>query len=179
MLEEANAIGTTYLRAELLPQTQAIEIQRLLREYTDVRLNHTLENLQESLIKSENIHGRLWSQAKSLVPENMDFELRSLFISSLNELIDLHQSRKTVGILYRIPATIWWIVYLLSVLSMLLLGYQIGLAGMRRVRGTPVLAASFSLVIIMIADMDRPGVGLMKVSQQPIADVQQMMLRRR
>ena len=39
-----------------------------------------------------------------------------------------------------------------------------------------VLAAAFSLVILMIADIDRPGEGLMRVSQQPIADVQQMML---
>jgi hypothetical protein len=40
-----------------------------------------------------------------------------------------------------------------------------------------VLAAAFSLVILMIADIDRPREGLMRVSQQPIADVQQMMLR--
>ena len=68
-------------------------------------------------------------------------------------------------------------VYLLSVLSMLTVGYQVGMSGTRRLRGTPVLAAAFSLVILMIADIDRPGEGLMRVSQQPIADVQQMMLR--
>ena len=106
----------------------------------------------------------------------MDSELRSLFIASLNELIDLHQSRKTVGLQYRIPGTVWLAVYLLSVLSMLTVGYQVGMSGTRRLRGTPVLAAAFSLVILMIADIDRPGEGLMRVSQQPIADVQQMML---
>ena len=60
--------------------------------------------------------------------------------------------------------------------AMLAVGYQVGMAGTRRLRGTPLLAAAFSLVILMIADIDRPGEGLMRVSQQPIADVQEMML---
>ena len=176
VLEEANAIGTTYLRAGLMPPTQGLEIRRLLREYADLRMNTTMENVLETLKQSEETHGRLWSQAKSLVKEDMDSELRSLFIASLNELIDLHQSRKTVGLQYRIPGTVWFAMYLLMVLSMLAVGYQAGMSGTRRLRGTPMLAAAFALVIMMIADIDRPGEGLMRVSQQPIADVQQTML---
>jgi hypothetical protein len=67
VLEEANAIGTTYLRAGLLPQTQSLEVRQLLREYVADRLNATVENVQTALNKSEEIHGRLWSQAKALV----------------------------------------------------------------------------------------------------------------
>ena len=177
VLEESNAIGTTYLRAGLLPPAQSLEIRRLLREYADLRLKLTVENAGQLLTAAEELHGRLWSEAKSLVHEEMDSQVRSLFIASLNELIDLHQSRKTVGLQYRIPGSVWLAVYLLSVLSMLSLGYQIGMSGARRIRGTPLLAASFSLVVLMIADIDRPGEGLMRVSQQPIADVQEMMLR--
>lgn len=175
VLQEANAIGTTYLRAGLLPKTQGLEIRRLLRDYVDARLGIAPDNIPETLKRSENIHGRLWSQAKSLVQTDMDSELRSLFIASLNEVIDLHQSRKTVGLQYRIPGTVWTAVYLLSVLSMLTVGYQVGMSGTRRLRGTPILAAAFALVILMIADIDRPGEGFMRVSQQPLADVQQMM----
>jgi hypothetical protein len=177
VLEEANALGTTYLRAGLLPPKQGLEVQLLLRQYAEIRLTTTVENVQESLGKSEEIHGRLWFQAKALVAEDMDSEVRSLFIASLNELIDLHQSRLTVGIQNRIPATVWLSVYLLAALSMLALGYQVGMAGTRRMWGTPVLAVAFSLVIAMIADVDRPGEGLIRVSQQPIADVQRMMQR--
>ena len=60
---------------------------------------------------------------------------------------------------------------------MLALGFQIGMAGTRRLLGTPVLALAFSLVIVMIADTDRPEEGLIRVTQQPIADVQKMMQR--
>lgn len=176
VLQESNAIGTTYLRAGLLPQAQGLEIRRLLGEYAELRLNITMENAHESLKKSGDIHTRLWTQAKSLVQEDMDSEIRSLFIRSLNELIDLHQSRKTVGLEYQIPGSVWLTVSLLTVLSMLAVGYQIGNSGARRLKGTPVLVAAFSLVILLIADIDRPGEGLLRVSQQPIADVRQMML---
>jgi hypothetical protein len=176
VLDEANAIGTTYLRAGLLPQEHGLGMRRLLREYADLRLALTIDNYPENLERAEAIHGQLWSQTKSLIQADMDSEIRSLFIASLNQLIDLHQSRKTVALQYRIPETVWLVVYLLSALSMLAVGYQVGMSGMRRLRGTPVLAASFSLVILMIADIDRPGEGLMSVSQQPIADVQQSML---
>ena len=93
-----------------------------------------------------------------------------------NDLIELHQRRVTVGLQYRIPGSVWFSVYLLLALSMLAVGYQVGMSGVRRLRGTPLLAAAFSLVIMMTADIDRPGEGLMRVSQQPIADVQQMMI---
>ena len=177
VLEESNAIGTTYLRAGLLPQTQGLEIRRLLREYAEVRLTARPEKIQEALDKSEEIHGKLWSQARILVNVDMDSELRGLFIASLNELIDLHQSRQTVGLEYHLPASVWLAVQLLSALSMLAVGYQVGMAGTRRLLGTPVLALAFSLVIAMIADIDRPGEGIIRVSQQPLADVQRMMQR--
>lgn len=175
VLAESNAIGTTYLRAGLLPQTQSVEIRRLLREYGEVRLNFTGEKLPQVITTSEAIHRQLWSQAKSLLQTDMDSELRGLFLSSLNELIDLHQSRKTVGVQYRIPGTIWFAVYLLSILSMLTFGYQIGMHGRRRLRATPVMVAAFSMVMVLIADLDRPAAGFLRVSQQPIVDVLEMM----
>jgi len=177
VLQESNAIGTTYLRAGLLPQHQRIEVRRLLREYVDVHLKVTVATLPETLARSEELHRRLWAQAELLVREDMDPQLRGLFVASLNEVIDLHQSRKTVALLYRIPGPIWLSVYLLSILTMVAIGYQVGMAGARWMRGMPVLAAAFSLVIVMIADIDRPGEGNIQVSQQPLADVRQMMLQ--
>jgi hypothetical protein len=177
VLQESNAVGTAYLRAGLLPERQRMEVRRLLREYVDVRLKLTPADIPKTLAKSEEMHSRLWGQAESLVAEQMDSELRYLFISSLNDVIDLHQSRKTVGLLYRIPGPMWLSVLMLAILTMIAIGYQVGMAGSKRLRGMPVLAAAFSLVIMMIADIDRPGEGNILVSQQPLADVQQMMLQ--
>lgn len=176
VLQESNAIGTTYLRAGLLPAEQRMEIRKLLRDYVDVRLTVTLKELPRILKRSDEIHGRLWKQAESLMTTDMDSEIRALFIDSLNDVIDLHESRKTVALLHRIPGMVWATLYLLSILAMTLIGYQIGMAGSRRLRGSPVLAAALSLVIVMIADVDRPGEGQFQVDLTPLKDVQQMML---
>lgn len=175
VLEEANALGTTYLRAGLIPPVQGQEVRSLLRKYVNIRLKTTLENAAESLAQSEELHQHLWSQAESLTKEDMDSELRSLFISSLNEVIDLHTSRKTTALVNRIPGAIWLAVYVLSILSMLAIGYQVGMAGTKRLRGMLLLASAFALVIVMIAAIDRPGAQQFQANQQPLLDVQKMM----
>jgi hypothetical protein len=175
VLDESNAVGTTYLRAALLPPKEGLEIRRLLREYVDVRLGASRQTMHEVTSRSENLHAALWEQTKLLAHEDMDSEIRSLFISSLNELIDLHQSRKTVALQYRIPGTVWLVLYFLTLLSMIAVGYQGGMAGSRRLRGSPVLAAAFALMLFMISDLDRATEGFLRVSQQPLVDVQQSM----
>src|SRR5918993_4755370 len=162
VLHEANAIGTTYLRAALVPSREGLAIRGLLRDYVDLRLRMTKENVGELTRASEQIHGRLWAQVKLLGASDMDPELRSLLVASMNETIDLHQSRKTVALQYRVPGTVWSILYLLMLLGMLALGYQIGMSGVRRLRGAPVLAVAFSLVLLLISDLDRPLEGLMR-----------------
>src|SRR6185503_13597513 len=64
VLSEANAIGTTYLRAAMLPEPMRTEAQNLLREYVDVRLEGIQPGkLHEAIAKSEELHNRLWAQA--------------------------------------------------------------------------------------------------------------------
>jgi hypothetical protein len=175
VLQESNAIGTTYLRAALLPPREGLVIRGLLRDYVALRLTVTKENAAEVSRKSERIHGLLWAQVRLLAQEDMDSELRSLLVASMNETIDLHQSRKTVALQYRVPSTVWSILYLLVVLGTLALGYQIGMSGARRLRGAPILSLAFSLVLLMISDLDRPFEGFLGVSQQPLVDVQASM----
>jgi hypothetical protein len=175
VLEESNSIGTTYLRAALLPPAEGVPIRSLLRQYVALRVSVTKQNAAVVSARSESIHGQLWMQTRLLANENMDSELRSLFVDSLNETIDLHQSRKTVALQYRIPGTVWSVLFLLFTLSMLSIGYQGGMAGAKGIRGTLVLALAFSLVLLLITDLDRPGEGFLRVSQQPLLDVQHSM----
>jgi hypothetical protein len=177
VLDEANAISTTYLRARLIPQAQSASIRKLLEEYVDIRLKLIAEpsKIAELIARSEDIHSLLWSQAESMTNENMDSEIRSLFISSLNEVINLHKSRKTVALIYRIPAFIWLSLHLLMVASMFGTGYQVGASRARRPVAIPLMIAAFALVILMIAAMDRPGEKMFEVSQQPLIEVLEMM----
>lgn len=177
LLEEANALGTVYLRAGLLPAPHKSEVRRLLFEYTQSRLKIRRDTLQAMLEHSDRLQDQLWHQAELLVQSDMDSELRSLFISALNDVIDLHESRLNVGLRYRIPAAIWLSLCLLTILSMLAIGYQMGMAGPHRLYGMPLVTLAFSVVIVMIADIDRPGEGAFQVSDQPLQDTYQMMQR--
>jgi hypothetical protein len=175
VLAEANAIGTTYLRAALLPQPLAGETRDLLREYVDVRLEAAQPgNVDQAIVKSEQLQNHLWSQAVAAAEKDRS-PITGLFIQSLNEVIDLHAKRVMVALRSRIPGAIWMALYLLVVLAMLSMGYHAGLTGTRRSLAGLALALAFSAVLILIVDLDRPGRGLLQVSQQSMIDLRKGM----
>ncbi|HKG79646.1 MAG TPA: hypothetical protein VKA78_09510 [Pyrinomonadaceae bacterium] len=175
LLSEANAIGTTYLRAKMLAEPMRTEAQNMLREYVDVRLEGVQPGkLQQAILKSEELQNRLWSVAMAQA-EKQPNVITSLFIQSLNEVIDLHATRIMAGVRSRIPGMIWIVLYLLAVIAMVMMGYHAGLANSRRSIATIALVVAFSSVLYLIADLDRPGQGMLKVSQQAMIDLRKSM----
>jgi hypothetical protein len=77
-----------------------------------------------------------------------------------------------IGVQARIPTVIWVMLYALVAIGMIGVGYQTGIAGSKRTWATLILALSFSLVIVLIAELDRPQSGLVQVTQQPLEDLQ-------
>ncbi|MGA2396267.1 MAG: hypothetical protein ABSH03_23270, partial [Candidatus Lustribacter sp.] len=145
VLEEANAIGTTYLRARLLPEPQRTEVARLLREYVDVRVRAIREgNIAEALARSEELHERLWSQATAAAQKAPHSIMTGLFVQSLNEVIDLHAKRVMVGLRSRIPMSIWAALFGLAVFGMAATGYQAGLSATRRSPAMLLLVLAFA-----------------------------------
>lgn len=176
VLEEANAIGTTYLRARLLPEPERAEIITLLREYADVRIRGVREGkLEELITRSEAIHELLWTQTKAVADRDPHSIITGVFIQTLNELIDLHAKRVLVGVRSRIPLVIWAGLFSLAIIGMGAVGYQSGLSETRRSPAMPVLVLAFALVLSLIADLDRGQEGLLRVSQQAMIDVQRSM----
>lgn len=172
VVSEANAIGTTFLRAGLLSEPCQGEIRKLLREYLKGRIKLT-ESVQpgEEIKRAEEIQGRLWVEAEAAIGRDPASRAAVLFISSLNELIDLHTNRVIFGLRNHIPTAIWAALYFLAVSTIGTMGYHVGLAGVRRflVIIPPVLA--FSVVMSLIADLDRPHKGLLRVSLQALVDL--------
>jgi AraC-like DNA-binding protein len=175
LLSEANAIGTTYLRSKMLAEPMRTDAQNLLREYVDVRLDAVQPGkLQQAIVRSEELQNRLWSVAMAQA-EKAPNVITSLFIQSLNEVIDLHAVRIMAGVRSRIPGMIWIVLYLLAVIAMVMMGYQAGLANSRRSIATIALVIGFSSVLYLIADLDRPGRGMIKVSQEAMIDLRKSM----
>jgi len=172
VLDEANAIGTTYLRAAMLPGHRD-ELRALLREYVDVRLETVRTGrVKEGIRRSEELQGQLWARTVTLGEKNPGSIVVGLFTQSLNEVIDLHAKRVAVTIRSRIPGVIWVGLYVVAALSFAGMGYQSGLAGASRSVEILAVALAFSAVIWLIADLDRPGEGLLQVNQQAMLDLQ-------
>jgi hypothetical protein len=174
VLKEANAIGTTYLRTELLPEPDRTEILKLLREYVEVRVKGAQERgeaLEQALVRSEELHDLLWSHAVAIGKKHPDVIVAGLFIQSLNEVIDLHSERVTIAVRNRIPGSIWMTLYAVGILAMLLVGYQAGLSNTRSTMTNLALVVIFAAVLLLIADLDRPKESLFNVSQQSMVEL--------
>lgn len=176
VLEEANAIGTCYLRARLLAEPQRTEVARLLREYVDLRIAAVKEGKpDEAIFRSEAVHELLWNQAASAAEKNQNSIMTGVFIQSLNNVIDVHAKRVLVGLRSRIPLVIWAGLFGLSVLGMAAVGYQAALTTTRRSPAMLGLVLAFTVVLMLIADLDRGQEGLLLVSQQSMLDLQRTM----
>lgn len=174
VLEEANAVGTTYLRARILPEPHRTAIEDRLREYVAVRLatpGHP-ERLTESLAKSDQLQEEIWQHAIKLSEENPTSITVGLFVQSLNNLIDVGAKRVLIGVRSQIPWVIWFVLLALSIVSMASVGYQAGLTTTKRSPAMVALAMTFALVVFLVADLDRAHQGLLRVSQQAMLDVQ-------
>ena len=90
-------------------------------------------------------------------------------------MIDMHATRIQAGLRSRIPTIIWAGLFTLAILSMASVGYQAGLSATRRSPAMVGLVLAFAGVLVLIADLDRPGEGLVTVSQQSMLDLQKTM----
>jgi hypothetical protein len=117
--------------------------------------------LPEALTRSAELQGQLWSRASTPA-------LQQAFI----QVMDVHAKRMTAGLQNRLPPTIWLALYSMAALAMAMAGYRTGLAGRRSIVATLALGLAFAAVIAVIADLDRPQEGLLKISQQALLDLQ-------
>lgn len=177
--DEANAIRTAHLRSDFLPEPDRGRVAGLLKDYVDLRLaavrSRDLAQVRTALGDSARIQRQLWDMAVVNARKDMNSPVAALYVESLNEVIRLQALRVVVGLQARIPSGIWLVLYALVILGMLGVGYHGAIAGSRRSWATPILALSFSTVIALIASLDRPQSGFIRVSQQPLEDVRALM----
>ena len=177
--EEANAIRTAALRSDFLPEQDRAQAMAHFKEYLDLRLelaqSGNIDNVPHVLSETKRIQDQLWLMAVVNARKDMNSDVAALYIDSLNQVIDIHALRVAVGVQARVPIGIWIVLYSLTILGMMGVGYQTGIAGSKRSMARPILALSFSLVFMLIASLDRPGSRIMTVTQQPLIDLRNSM----
>jgi hypothetical protein len=172
VLAEANAIGTAYLRAGYLPQPASDQARELLREYVPLRIVLTdSDDLDADIAQSVKIQSELWTVTEQ-VARNNGSDVVALFVESVNDVIDLHESRVTARFA-RVPETIVLLLVFGAALSLGMVGYSAGLTRRRSLLSAFVLIIALGAVIMIVVDLDRPREGFIQVSQQPLIDLQQ------
>ncbi len=177
VLQESNAIGTTYLRAQMLPDPQRTQISDLLREYVEARLEFynagvDAVKLQQATDKTLQIQDQLWQQAIVASASDARSVPIGLFIQSLNEMIDLHAER-LAAMRNRVPEIIIYLLFVVAIVTLGLIGYGSGIS--RRRNLIPILMSLLLIatILMVIIDLDRPRRGIIRVSQESMIQLQQ------
>jgi hypothetical protein len=172
VLDEADAIGTTALRARLLPAPLNTDSLKLLQEYTQIRLDAAQRfpeiEMNAAIERSTAIQEQLWQIAEQAAARDPGMVPTGLFITTLNEMID-DQEKRLTAIRTRVPNIVLLALYGIAFIAHGFAGYSDGLDH-RTVR-LPVymMAILVAAVILLIQDLDRPT-GFIRVSSQPMID---------
>ena len=173
VLDEASAILRAYQRAQFLPELQREECDRLLKRYLELRLELVEQtdftHLPDILKESEDTQDALWAQAASLADKPS--AVLAGFMASIGELTDLQMKRVRAVVWNRIPPAILMTLYLVAFLALMGMGYGAGLAESRTIIPSVLLALTFSAIIVLIVDLERPRQQLFTVSQDAMYDV--------
>lgn len=176
VVDEANAIQTTYLRAGLLPGDRGARVRKLLRDYVELRLEAVKPgNAEQTVRRSEELHRELWKEAEATARDEPNSVAAGLFIESLNRTIELHAMRVKVAVRSGIPGVLWAALFVVAVLNLMAVGYHAGLVGTRRSLAIGTVVLSLSIVLMLVADLDRPQEGALRVSQQAMIDLRRTM----
>ncbi len=177
VLEESDAIGTSLLRAQLIPAPAGPEIAALLGQYVKVRVQYggagdDLAQLTDLNRQTARLQTELWTKTVSYAQKNPNPVVAGLLLQSLNQAIDVGEAR-WMAFQNRVPESVIYVNAAVGLLSMMLVGYAFGVHGRRNIFSMCVLAASIALVLAVIVDLDRPRSGFIRGSQQPMIDLLQ------
>jgi len=177
LLKEVTDIRTTWLRAGLIPEPYRSNTKRSLVEYVDLRVDlvNDLSKLEVDISRSQQILDSLWKYAEVLAEQDRSSEIYALYTTSVNDMVDAFNQRIAVGLQYRIPSAVLFVLFIISFISMFVLGYQFGISGKGSLRLIILLSLIFAIVMFLILALDQPDKGLATINQKPMFSLQQQL----
>ena len=171
VVDDANTIGTTYLRAQTLAEPVRDDSLRLLREYTDASLAlskavPTTDGFARAVAREDVIQRRLWSLAGDSLAGRPQDSAPRLYVETLNEMID-QQTVRIAALNNRIPNAVLFLEVFGAAFAFGLLALYTAMHG--RGATTVVLAGALvTMLLLVIFDLDRPTRGLIRVPDTPL-----------
>ncbi|WP_172795501.1 hypothetical protein ACLWBD_13685 [Bdellovibrio sp. HCB117] len=175
VLKESNTIGTAYLRSDLFPQDQVQEYRRLLKEYTQQRIEFftSIRNGKREFIQNmQALQTKIWQETTKLVKNNMS-PVAATFIQANNDLIDVDGERLFASENH-VPEVVFDVLILIAAMGLASLSYSLGIKK-HSAKAPLVLGILFAVVIVLIQDLDRPGRGLIQPHEDAMIRVLESM----
>jgi hypothetical protein len=171
IVKEANALGTAWLRADLLPESHRGQLKAVLREYTADRAamlrSGDSDDTRQLLAKVGSLHERMWTQPLTGLKD--DAPRLMIVLPAINEVIDLHTTH--LSMVYRhLPLPILLVLLGMTGIFLIIVGYGDGRAGSRSPFLTSIHVVVLAVALWMTIDLDQPRQGLMQVNIGPIVD---------
>jgi hypothetical protein len=166
MVREANAIGTTYLRLDLLPPETQPELRQDFRTYVRSRLDvyrkiADFKALDTALDQSVALQHSVWNKTvdatKGIGPAE-----KSLVLTTLNQMIDI-TTEQTVALVTHPPTAVFVMLALMVIASSALVGYTMSAFAVRDWVSTLIFALTVSIAVYVILDYEFPRVGFVRI----------------
>ena len=181
IVEETNAIGTAYLRLDLLRAEARPQLQEIFRQYVAERLKvyrkmPDLEAVKEELAKATKLQGEIWSQAVAACREEETPQATMLLLPALNAMIDITTNR-TMAAQTHPPRIVFVMLFGSALASALLAGYGMAEAKTRDWVRMLSFAALIAAAVYVILDLEFPRIGLIRVDtfDQALVDLLESM----
>ena len=180
---EISAIDSAYRGADLLEGNMPGIAKDILRRFAALRLKTSeavisadLDGVFKMIRESEQMHDQLWKLAESAMSGLGEGADTGIFAQAVLAMINAHDARLQAAMFNRISPVIWITLFLMSLLSMIVMGYQAGLTGTRSSLATWTLAITFSAVMSLVTDLDRPNMSLFQMNQQLMVELENRMV---
>jgi hypothetical protein len=171
VVDEANAIGTTYLRAQTLQEPLRSRSLALLIRYTDasIRLSHTIPGsapARKTVADGGALQRRLWRLAGQALEASPLASAPRLYVETLNGMIDM-QTVRVSGLNNRVPGAVLALEVISAAVALGLLALYLSMLG-RGVITVLLAAGLITLLLLVTFDLDRPTRGLIRVPSAPL-----------
>lgn len=160
--DEANAIGTAYLRIGLLPADSQPELRNLYRQYVEVRLKSPAIMIQGGVDDTSRVQNEIWKLTIAALQQHQGQPIVDAVLDPVNEMIDITSTRWLAARTHP-PMVIYALLVGLAMVCGFLGGYNMGVARRRHILHAIAFSLSISMVLYVIIDVEFPRVGLVRV----------------
>lgn len=177
VVDEANAIGTALLRADLLPAPLRDEARSVIGRYLDARVQESAlrlpdtESRRQANAAAAQAQAALWNVGVRAAQDGSASMASFLFVQAVNELIDSF-GRRNAALERHVPELVTTLLFALLLLAGATLGYTAGVAAHRPSMLTYVLVCVMAVLVFVVLDLDRPRRGIIQVSHGALVELQ-------